>query len=281
MRILFYVAIFGAVLSIGYAVLTFWPQLMSSADFGPNIRIPAVIGFLAGLLGGMLGSRLLSPVVSEDDSGKWKLELRKLRDDFESDRRIRLERQNNAAEQRFVGNSTSRGTSEIEQGSARHESFFKYQPQGDDETKRHENTKYSAPAKPSLARDEIMRRYREAVSGTISRSTFRLFFDEIGAWGPVDPEDGGRRISASKDDEGFLVSVMNGTEALVFPSYNFVANQDTQFSTIASVPETVASAFSLVRGAGDIVLGTPAVYLTDGEGSAVLVSRGEIRGFSG
>lgn len=134
------------------------------------------------------------------------------------------------------------------------------------------------PAIPNL--NEISAAYSRIVSGNISRRAFADFFETIGRSGPAEISDGGRSIEGVSGGESFLTCVNAGSVYLVFPSYDFIANQATQFATIASVPENVASVFALERGDGELILDRPAVY-EDSETGLRLVSKGEIRGFGG
>ena len=137
------------------------------------------------------------------------------------------------------------------------------------------------PAPPqSLAQiSEIVANYRRLLSGTMSRSSFQGFFDAIGEsepvklttqWDSIEPATG----------ESFLTAVSLGPDLLVFPSYEFVSNAANQFSTIASVPESVSAVFELRRDDGEITLDRPAVF--DGHDiRPVLRTKGILRGFDG
>jgi hypothetical protein len=128
--------------------------------------------------------------------------------------------------------------------------------------------------------NEISAGYSRAVSGHISRSAFADFFDRIGSSSPVEIADGGRAIQNASTPESFLTCVSAGSAYLVFPSYDFIANQATQFATIASVPENVAAVFTLERGDGELILESPAIYEQTETGLRI-VTKGEIRGFGG
>lgn len=134
------------------------------------------------------------------------------------------------------------------------------------------------PTVPNL--NEVSAAYSRVVSGNISRRAFADFFETIGRSGPAEISDGGRSIEGVSGGESFLTCVNAGSVYLVFPSYDFIANQATQFATIASVPENVAAVFALERGDGELILDRPAVY-EDSETGLRLVSKGEIRGFGG
>jgi hypothetical protein len=127
--------------------------------------------------------------------------------------------------------------------------------------------------------DSISSAYSRIVSGQISRSAFAEFFDGIGRWGPVEIAGGGGGIEPAEDGS-FLTCVNAGGAYLVFPSYDFIANQANQFATVASVPDNVAAVFVLERGDGELILGRPALY-EESEAGPQLVSKGEIRGFGG
>jgi hypothetical protein len=133
-------------------------------------------------------------------------------------------------------------------------------------------------ATPNL--DKVSAAYGRVIAGHISRSAFADFFETIGRARPVEIADGGRSIEAASGGESFLTSVDTGPVHLVFPSYDFIANQATQFATIASVPENVAAVFALERGDGELSLDRPAVY-ENSETGPRLVSKGQIRGFGG
>lgn len=133
------------------------------------------------------------------------------------------------------------------------------------------------PSVPNLA--EISAAYSRIVSGHISRSAFAQFFDGIGRSVPVEITDGGNAIGRASG-ESFLTCVDAGEAYLVFPSYDFIANQTTQFATVASVPESIAAVFTLERGDGELILDRPAIYEDSGTGLR-RVEKGEIRGFGG
>jgi hypothetical protein len=116
--------------------------------------------------------------------------------------------------------------------------------------------------------------------GQISRAAFADFFESLGPTGPVEAADAGETIEASSDPDAFLASVHLSGTTLVFPSYSFIANLDTQFTTIASVPEKVACLFTLSRGSGEVVLEKPALFEDEDFGPR-LRSKGELRGFAG
>lgn len=138
-----------------------------------------------------------------------------------------------------------------------------------------------AAAPPSAAAlGEIMAGYARLAGGTISRSEFQNFFNSLGPSGPVEIAENGAAVRSSSNHDGFLTSVAVGGRVLVFPSFEFIANRDTQFSTIAGVPEEVAALFDLARGSGDIVVERPATF-DPGDVVARLVSRGSIAGFPG
>jgi hypothetical protein len=127
---------------------------------------------------------------------------------------------------------------------------------------------------------DIIIGYGKLAAGPISRSAFSAFFNSIGHSGPVDVEPGGQSIRPEGDPDGFLISVYVNNSVLVFPSYSFIANLDTQFATIASVPENVASIFTLTRGSGEVSIECPAIFIEDDAGLR-LKRKGEIRGFAG
>ena len=120
----------------------------------------------------------------------------------------------------------------------------------------------------------------ESCSGQISRGAFADFFATIGLAGPVEIFDDGNFIGSASGGETFLTCVNAGPAYLVFPSYDFIANQSTHFATIASVPKDVGAVFTLERGDGELILETPAIY-QESETGLRRVEKGEIRGFGG
>jgi hypothetical protein len=141
----------------------------------------------------------------------------------------------------------------------------------------------SAAMRPSSSGppiNDIVLAYGKIATGHLSRSAFQSFFSSLGPGGPVDVIDGGQSIRRSEDPDAFLISADIDGTILVFPSYSFVANRDTQFSTIASVPDNVALLFALTRGSGEIVVASPAVF-SEREGVPTRERRGEIKGFAG
>jgi len=131
-----------------------------------------------------------------------------------------------------------------------------------------------------VAIGDLVSGYARVASGQITRATFQSFFDSIGNSGPVEVADQGRSIVSSRTSEAFLTSVNAGSAIVVFPSYDFIANQATQFSTIASVPEAVSLLFELKRGDGDIAMERPAIFNATDSGPE-LRSKGVLRGFGG
>jgi hypothetical protein len=121
--------------------------------------------------------------------------------------------------------------------------------------------------------------YGQLTRGNISRSDFARFFDSLGESMPVESCDGGRGLQQAQG-EGFLTAVGQGDHIIVFPSYTFVANWDTQFTTMASVPESVTELFDLSRGDGEIVMAAPALFDRNG-GSPLRIERGKLHGFQG
>jgi hypothetical protein len=142
----------------------------------------------------------------------------------------------------------------------------------------HAETEAPAMVTPNLS--EIVAGYQKVASGIISRSAFDNYFATLGPSGPVEVIDEGRSIRSSSDPEAFLLSVHVGRVTLVFPAYSFISNRDLQFSTIASVPEVVSTLFSLVRGSGEVIVDSPAVFV-DSEPDLKLWTKGEIKGFAG
>lgn len=138
----------------------------------------------------------------------------------------------------------------------------------------------AVPSRPIIPLNDIVMRYGKVAAGHISRSNFAEFFESVGQFGPVEIAEGGQSITVTSNEESFLTAVNAGSAILVFPSYDFVANQETQFNTIASVPDDVAVLFELARGDGEIVLDRPAVF-EETEAGPNLRSKGELRGFGG
>lgn len=131
---------------------------------------------------------------------------------------------------------------------------------------------------PSL--DDVVAGYGRLVSGQISRSAFQDYFENIGPYGAIKVTQQGRSIEEAAGDETFLMSVLLGQHILVFPSYEFVSNMETQFNTIASVPEPVAQLFELGKGDGEIVVEAPAIF-DNLDGTPVFQSSGVMKGFGG
>lgn len=130
---------------------------------------------------------------------------------------------------------------------------------------------------PDLA--QVAAGYGRLTRGNISRSDFARFFEALGTSSAVESAAGGTSLQQAQSED-FLTAVSVGGRILVFPSYNFVANWDTQFTTMASVPESVAEVFDLARGDGEIVMSAPALYEEDG-GAPRRLQRGVISGFQG
>ena len=136
------------------------------------------------------------------------------------------------------------------------------------------------PAPPSEPIEEITARFGRVAAGQISRSGFSRFFEELGPSGGVRAERGGTTIAPASGGEELLASVNSAGRILVFPSYEFVSNQPTQFATIASVPDEVASVFELTRGDGELVVLRPAVF-EEADGETRRLMKGELGGFAG
>ncbi|HEY1605760.1 MAG TPA: hypothetical protein VGF77_09200 [Allosphingosinicella sp.] len=122
---------------------------------------------------------------------------------------------------------------------------------------------------PAPRINEAVDAYNRLLGGSsLSRSSFEEFFASLG--GRRDLGDGRR----------FLAAVETGRTVLVFPSYEFASNMETQFSTIASIPDELAEAFDVQRGEGEILLEYPAVFDL-ASGTDRLVTKGTLRGFRG
>jgi hypothetical protein len=117
--------------------------------------------------------------------------------------------------------------------------------------------------------EEAVNAYNRLVAGTsLSRSSFEEFFSRLGSRG------GGATASR------FLTAVEAGEILMIFPSYEFASNIETQFNTIASIPDDVSEYFDTQRGDGSIVVDYPAlVSLSPERGSEI--RKGVIRGFRG
>jgi hypothetical protein len=123
-------------------------------------------------------------------------------------------------------------------------------------------------------------RFAQLTRGNISRTAFADFFDTLGDSTAVDSADGGRSLQPAQG-EGFLTAVESGGYILVFPSYRFVSNWDTQFAFMASVPESVTELFDLTRGDGEIAMASPALFESHSGGAPRRLERGAITGFQG
>jgi hypothetical protein len=133
-------------------------------------------------------------------------------------------------------------------------------------------------APPDLG--SIAARFGQLTRGNISRTAFAEFFASLGDSTAVESADGGRSLQQAQGD-GFLTAVDVGGHILVFPSYRFVSNWDTQFAFMASVPESVTELFELARGDGEIAMARPALFESNAGGAPRRIDRGEIRGFQG
>jgi hypothetical protein len=149
-------------------------------------------------------------------------------------------------------------------------------------------TSATAPVRPAAAPsappretvEEITARFGRVAAGQIARSGFSRFFSDLGPSGGVRVERGGAVIEAASGGEELLTAVNTSAGILVFPSYQFVSNQPTQFATIASVPDEVASIFDLTLGSGDLVVNRPAMF-EEIDGETRRVAKGALGGFAG
>lgn len=138
----------------------------------------------------------------------------------------------------------------------------------------------SSPPRASLSPEAIAAQYSQLAQGNISRSAFESFFGQFGTAAPADIIDNGRFIQPSVHEDSLLTSVTQGGRALVFPSYAFIANSETQFTTMASAPGAIQHLFDLSKGGGGLVLDRPALFEDRGSGLQ-LVEKGALRGFQG
>jgi outer membrane murein-binding lipoprotein Lpp len=126
----------------------------------------------------------------------------------------------------------------------------------------------------------VMESYAQLMAPPMSRSKFDRFFEDLGRSGAVSFVKEGCRLVTARGSAGFLTGVSVDLHVLVFPSFNFIANAETQFATIASVPAAVAELFELQRGSGIVTVERPAIFREDTQGP-VLQEKGIIGGFPG